>query len=105
MPGAEADFSYPPAFPTGNHVLVGSHIYDCGGLSLTDEACTPDRAVHPIHWQTGSDADAPSRPLRELRIHPDGVHIGFNGMFVRDGSVSQLGYVARLRFNAAKASS
>jgi hypothetical protein len=33
------------------------------------------------------------------------VHIGFNGMFVRDGSVSQLGYVARLRFNAAKASS
>ncbi|WP_230203161.1 hypothetical protein [Parafrankia discariae] len=44
-------------------------------------------------WQGGS--------LRELRIHPDGVHLGFNSFTIANGRFGQFAYLGRLEFTPA----
>jgi hypothetical protein len=72
-----SDF-YAQAFHDGRRILIGNNIVD-GGADLTSELCTPNTThMYPIRWNTAVDGSGPGGATRELRLHPDQVHLGFN---------------------------
>ncbi|ELP62053.1 hypothetical protein STRTUCAR8_00527 [Streptomyces turgidiscabies Car8] len=100
--GMNADVSYPQPFSDGKRVLYGTNIVDCGPYGLASPACTPARLhIHPIRWNDTADGSGPGGPIRELRLHPDQVHLGFNSVTVTGGRLDQYGYFGRLRFDPA----
>ncbi|KAH8883078.1 hypothetical protein GQ53DRAFT_811736 [Thozetella sp. PMI_491] len=85
--GRSDDLLYPQAFDDGKRALVGDNIVDCGNFSLTSEECTPERThVYPLRWNTAADDSGEGARIRELRLHPDNVHLGFSA-FILDGAV------------------
>lgn len=95
MVGQSQNLGYPQAFGDGKRVLAGDNIIDCGEFEISEE-CTPDRVhVYPIHWNVVANGSGPSGTMRELRIHPDGVHLAWSS-FTATG---QLCYLGRLEFN------
>ena len=91
---------YPQAFRDGNRVLVGSNIVDCGDELLASPGCTPDKVhIYPIRWNTKLDGSGPGGDIRELRLHPDNVHLGFNSFTFENGQLGQFAYFSRLQFN------
>ncbi|KLU90209.1 hypothetical protein MAPG_09173 [Magnaporthiopsis poae ATCC 64411] len=88
---------YPHVFRDGTKALWGLNILDCGGADLASDACTPNRThIYPIHWTTTADGAGPGGRPRELRLHPDDVHIGWSS-FTNDGN--QFSYFGRLEFD------
>ncbi len=99
--GINGDTSYPQPFRDGKRVLWGTNIVDCAPFLLTSDACTPARVhIYPIFWQTKTDPSAGSGNLRELRLHPDQVHLGFNHI-VLGPVLGEWGYFGRLVFDAS----
>jgi hypothetical protein len=91
---------YPQAFHDGSRVLVGTNIISCGKFQLASEDCLPEQTfIYSIRWQNSNNNSGPGGSIRELRIHPDGVHLGFNSFGVVGGKLSQSCYLARLDFN------
>lgn len=91
---------HPQAFPGDSKMLAGTNIFDCGPHKLTDNACTPDRLrVHPIRWTMSADGSGPGGSMRELRLHPDGVHLMWSHMTRTGVDIDQHGLVGRLLFN------
>jgi hypothetical protein len=85
---------HPQAFRDGKRMLAGTNIVDCGEYRLTDAACTPDKVrIYPIWLANTADGSGPSAAIRELRLHPDDVHIGF--------ATNQVATLGRLVFNPA----
>ena len=81
---------YPHVFRSGDKAIWGHNILDCNGQQLASDECTPDNVhIYPIHWSGGNP--------RELRMHPDDVHIGWSA-FTNDAG--QYSYFGRLEFNA-----
>jgi len=81
---------YPHVFRSGDKAIWGHNIIDCNGEQLASDECTPDNVhIYPIHWSGGNP--------RELRMHPDDVHIGWSS-FTNDAG--QYSYFGRLEFNA-----
>ncbi|MEU9246195.1 hypothetical protein [Streptomyces sp. NPDC048385] len=100
--GVTDDVSYPQPFADGRRVLYGTNVVDCGPYRLASAACTPARVrVYPIRWNTTADGSGAGTAIRELRLHPDQVHIGFNSVSMDGGSFNQYGYFGRLRFDPA----
>lgn len=98
--GMNPDISYPQPFADGRRVLWGTNVLDCGPYRLASAACTPARVrVYPIRWNTKADGSGPGSTIRELRLHPDQVHLGFNATSVTAGRFDQYGYFARLKFD------
>ncbi len=96
------DFSYPQVFSDGKRILAGSFIVDCGKALLISEECDPTQTqIYPIRMENKPDGSGPGADLRELRLHPDNVHIGFNVFSFADGRLGQKAYIARLQFNAS----
>ncbi|KAH7121440.1 hypothetical protein EDB81DRAFT_766257 [Dactylonectria macrodidyma] len=99
--GMTATFDYPQAFYDGKRVLFGSNILDCGKYDLVSKSCTPKTAhIYPIRWNTAVDGTGSGGALREIRIHPDDVHVGFSSFSFTDGKLGQFAYFGRLKFNA-----
>lgn len=72
-------FDYPQPFRDGKRILAGRNIIDCSPYTLTDKQCTPAAThIYPIHWQDTADGAGPGGSMRELRLHPDQVHLGWN---------------------------
>jgi hypothetical protein len=95
-----SSLDYPQAFRDGTRILAGRNIIDCGPYQLASAMCTPDKInIYPIHWNIEADSSGTGGAMRELRIHPDNVHLGFSAMSFEGGSISQFGYFARLDFN------
>ncbi|KAJ4191274.1 hypothetical protein NW759_016678 [Fusarium solani] len=94
---------YPQSFDDGKRVLVGDNVIDCGRHLLASEECDSSNTfVYPIRWETTperSSEDTPGGPLRELRIHPDNVHLGFSSFNTEGGQLGQYAYFGRLVFN------
>lgn len=89
---------HPQAFHDGKRMIAGTNVVDCGEYKLTDAACTPDRVhIYPVYWSTRADGSGPTASLRELRLNPDHVHLGFNS-FAMLGEASGM---ATLVFNPA----
>jgi len=100
--GTGNDHSYPQSFRDGKRILEGTNIVDCSPYLLIDDRCKADSVhIFPIRWNDKPDGSGPGGHLRELRLHPDGVHLGFNGMAISGGQISQYGYFARLEFNSS----
>ncbi len=98
--GISPDQGYPQTFLDGERILEGSSIVDCSPYLLTDDRCTADRVhIYPIRWNVTPDGSGPGGNLRELRLHPDNVHLGFNGMTISKDGLGQFGYFGRLVFN------
>lgn len=90
--------SYPQAFHDGTRALSGTNIIDCGGPELASEACTPDSThIYPLFLDDGSEAGL---ALRELRLHPDNVHVTWNSFSVSTtGLLDEFTGISRLHFN------
>ncbi|KAI9163610.1 hypothetical protein HJFPF1_05228 [Paramyrothecium foliicola] len=102
--GRTGALDYPQAFHDGRRALAGTNIIDCGNYALASEECTPNRIhIHPLRWNTSPDGTGEGGAMRELRLHPDNVHVGFNSFTQIDGKLGQLGYFGRLEFEAAPA--
>ncbi|WP_232794179.1 MULTISPECIES: TolB family protein [Pseudofrankia] len=100
--GRNEPMDYPQPFNDGRRVLVGTNVVDCGTHPLADPACTPaETHVYPIRWQNTADDSGKGGNLRELRIHPDGVHLGFNSFTLTNGKLGQFAYLGRLAFDPA----
>lgn len=94
------DQSYPQTFVDGKRLLWGTNIVDCSPFMLTDDRCTAERIhIYPIRWNVTPDGSGPGGNIRELRLHPDNVHLGFNGMTIGKDGFGQFGYFGRLEFN------
>jgi hypothetical protein len=70
-------------------------VSDAGGRALRG---APEGS---IRWNVKADGSGAGGAIRELRIHPHNVHLGFNSITVTSGGkFDQFGYLARLEFNA-----
>ena len=91
---------YPQSFRDGKRILAGTSVIDCSPYRLTEAACTPDRVhIYPIRWNVRADDTGPGGHIRELRLHPDNLHIGFNSISIAGGKLDQFGYIGRLEFD------
>ncbi|RYP60229.1 hypothetical protein DL770_010036 [Monosporascus sp. CRB-9-2] len=98
--GISAARDYPQAFPDGKRALAGDNVIDCGNCDLTNPKCTANRTfIYPIRWNISPDGSGAGGSIRELRLHPDNVHLGFNSFTTTNGKLGQFGYFARLTFN------
>jgi hypothetical protein len=89
-------FDHPQAFRDDHKMIAGTNVVDCGTYNLSDAACTPERIhIYPIRFAL--TANAPPGPgMRELRLHPDSVHLGFSA-FV-PGRFDEFALMGRLEF-------
>lgn len=100
-PGAETGpenilVDHPQAFRNGRRILAGTNIIDCGPYPLVDVRCTPERVrIYPIHWTMTTDGSGPGGAMRELRLNPDDVHLGWSHMT----GGTQFSLIGRLVFN------
>lgn len=91
---------YPQAFVDNKRILAGTNIISCGDFDISSEGCTPERAhIYPIRWDTAVNGSGAGGEIRELRLHPDGVHLGFNSFSQIGGKLGQVAYIGRLVFN------
>lgn len=94
---------YPQPFNDGHRVLVGTTILECAE-PLTSDECTPENTFrYPIRWNTSPDGSGSGGSMRELRIHPDGVHLGWSSLALGGTKLDQFMYYGRLEFNSAPA--
>ena len=94
---------HPQAFNDGRRMIAGTNVVDCGRYRLVDANCTADRVhVYPIRWNMSADQSGVGGSMRELRLHPDGIHLGWSH-FVSDGRniVDELAVMGRLVFQPA----
>lgn len=90
---------YPQAFRDGKRILAGTNVLDCGDFDLASDECGPESThIYPIRWNIAVDGEGESGSMRELRLHPDNVHIGFNSFTATAGRLGQNGYFGRLVF-------
>lgn len=99
--GASGGYGYVQPFHDTTRVLAGNNVVDCGDLAVTDEACTPDQVhVRPIRWNVTPDGSGRGGSMRELRLHPDNVHLGWSTFTQAPGGrLDQFSYFGRLEFN------
>ncbi len=91
------DNTYPEAFRDGMRVKMGTNILDCSPYQVTDPLCTPESLhIYPIKSPFFN-----FRIMRELRLHPDNVHLGWNQLFLTAdfSSATQFAAFGRLEFN------
>ncbi|CAK7218399.1 hypothetical protein SBRCBS47491_003496 [Sporothrix bragantina] len=95
-------YDYPQTFKDGSKLLIGTNIVDCGDVQLVDDNCTPDTTfVYPLRFNTAADGSGAGGSIRELRLHPDEVHLEFNAEVITGSSISEYAYFGRLQFNPA----
>ncbi|KAF5532500.1 saponin hydrolase precursor [Fusarium napiforme] len=76
--GSSPTYSYPQAFGDGSRILFGANILDFGEHKLSRR----DRGR-----------------LRELRLQPDDVHLGFSAFTTNGRKIGQYAYLGRLKFS------
>ncbi|PWY78446.1 saponin hydrolase precursor [Aspergillus sclerotioniger CBS 115572] len=96
---------YPQTFTDGRRALVGNNIVECRSGLLSSDQCTSNNTyIYPIRLSNTADDSGEGGTIRELRLHPDSVHLGFNSYGVSSaGQLSEYAYFGRLRFNPAPA--
>ena len=95
------DNTYPEAFRDEKRVKMGANILDCGPHKIIDDSCAPGNTrIYPIKTPFPEGPD--SGIMRELRLHPDNVHLGWNQLYTSRTSEpgsSEFGVFGRLVFN------
>jgi hypothetical protein len=88
---------HPQAMHDGSRALIGTNIMDCGTHQIVADDCTAQETkIYPIvPYRKGAFA-------RELRLHPDDVHLGFSDAILSGSTfVDEYGVFGRLEFNAS----
>jgi hypothetical protein len=99
--GRNAAMDYPQPFNDGKRALVGTNIVDCGAHALADPSCTPAEVhIYPIRFDNTADGSGKGGNIRELRLHPDNIHLGFSSFTINNGAIGQFAYFGRLSFDA-----
>ena len=100
--GRNAPLDHPQPFHDGKRVLVGTNVLDCGDHVVTDESCTPEaRHIYPLRWNVTADGSGAGGSMRELRLSPDDMTLGWSRLSFSAQGIGQFAYVGRLRFDAA----
>ncbi|PMD28820.1 hypothetical protein L207DRAFT_446536 [Hyaloscypha variabilis F] len=100
MVGSTPLSTNPQAFKDGKRMLAEYNVVDCGDALLADADCTPDKVyIYPIRWNVEVDGSGTGGSIREIRIHPDDVHLGFNSYTYTAGALGEVPYFSRLQFN------
>ena len=103
MPGGSG--GYPMAFQDGHRM----HREPAPSTGATSRGSpTPARPLntyrYPIRWNVTPDGSGAGGAIRELKISPDDVHLGFSHVNMTNVSrLQQFGYMGRLVFNPAPA--
>ncbi|RDW68659.1 hypothetical protein BP5796_09316 [Coleophoma crateriformis] len=93
---------YAMAFRDGKRVIVGNNIVDCGTAFLNSTDCTPDLVhIYPMYMANTADGSGSGIALREMRLHPDNVHVSLNTLLFVNGAITQYPFFARMVFNPA----
>ncbi|KAL5335738.1 hypothetical protein BJX70DRAFT_401293 [Aspergillus crustosus] len=91
---------YPQAFNDGKRILAGDHVIDCGKYDLASVEFTPYKTfMYPIRWESSADGEGEGGAIRELRLHPDSIHLGFSVFTTNNGRLGQGIFFSRLQFN------
>jgi hypothetical protein len=91
---------YPQSFNDGMRVLDSLDILDCTPYKLDSAQCTPSALhIYPLRFNVTADGSGPGGSIRELRIHPDNVHIGFNILSITATAANEYPLFGRLVFN------
>ncbi|KAH9210461.1 hypothetical protein DL95DRAFT_448830 [Leptodontidium sp. 2 PMI_412] len=100
--GMSAALDYPQTFDDGRRLLVGTNVIDCHG-SLIGDSCTPQKTfIYPLRWNATADGSGAGGSMRELRLHPDNIHLMFNTFGSSpSGAFGEYVFIARLDFNVA----
>ncbi|OOF96170.1 hypothetical protein ASPCADRAFT_130491 [Aspergillus carbonarius ITEM 5010] len=103
--GSTALDVYPQTFTDGRRALVGNNIVECRAGLLSSDQCTSNNTyIYPIRLSNTADDSGEGGTIRELRLHPDSVHLGFNAYGVSSsGQLYEYAYFGRLRFNPTPA--
>lgn len=102
---ATEHLDYPQAFTDGRRALAGPYVIDCGEHELASEECTAATTrLLTIRWDTTPDGSGAGGSIRELRLHPDNVHIGFSSFTNTGGKLGQLAFFGRIVYNPAPTS-
>lgn len=104
MVGSTELSEYPQTFRDGKRALSGINVIDCGTAELTSDDCTPDTTyIYPIRLSDEADDDGTGAgaSIRELRLHPDDVHLTFNSFTSTNGVLGEIAGFGRLQFDAA----
>ncbi|KAL1893484.1 hypothetical protein Sste5346_006312 [Sporothrix stenoceras] len=100
--GATALDAYPQTFMDGTRAMAGTNIVDCGSYQLYSDDCTPDKVyIYPIRLSDTSNDNytGTGASIRELRLHPDQVHLGFDTFVFSGPSIGEFSFYGRLQFN------
>jgi hypothetical protein len=93
---------HPQAFHGGRRMIAGSNLVDCGEYKLTDAGCTPERVhIYPIYWSMSADGAGRGGNLREIRLNPDDVHLGWNSFVGSGADFTEIAAMGTLVFNSA----
>ena len=99
--GTSLGLDHPQAFHDGKRILAGTDIIDCSPYRVVDDACTPDAVhIYPLWWQVTADGSGKSGSMRELRLHPDDVHLGWSHIILSP-QLAEPAFMGRLVFNAS----
>src|SRR5436305_11339486 len=100
--GRNAPLDHPQPFPDGRRALVGTNVLDGSPHLLTSDDCKPETTrIFPVRWNVTADGSGPGGSMRELRLSPDGVTLGWSSYSFTSAGIGQFSYVGRLAFNPA----
>ncbi|MCK9904690.1 hypothetical protein CC117_13725 [Parafrankia colletiae] len=69
-----------------------------GGHQRGEGLSPAETHIYPIRWNNTADDSGRGGSIRELRIHPDDVHLGFSSFTIANGRFGQFAYLGRLEF-------
>jgi hypothetical protein len=103
--GVSQALDHPQPFHDGKRILAGTSILDCSPYRVTDASCGPQQMhMYPIRWSVTADNSGLGGYMRELRLNPDDVHLGWNHPVLDGHRLDQFGLFGRLQFNATPSS-
>lgn len=90
--------SPPQAFQDGKRALLGTHVVECPEI-LTSESCgLVTLRLIPLRWNNTADGTEPRGQMRELRLHPDNVHVGFGWIRPTANGATQNSFIGRMSY-------
>ncbi len=99
-PGISSGVDHPQAFHDGIRALIGTNILDCSLYLIISDSCTSGATrIYPIRWNTSAAGSGPGGSMRELRLNPDDVHLGWNDLVFASTGMEEFAFMGRLVFN------
>ena len=95
--GTNDAWDYPQSFHDGRRILAGTNIIDCLPFRAGGQAMHCRTSSH-LSDSLGSSGRwfRQGRNIRELRLHPDDIHLGFNSIPFHEANLINSGILAVL---------